>query len=97
MTYHIFHTAKEFWNQVKIYKSKGYTWVQENHPKYDPNVTDNDMPVVLNADDQKTMMFGIINGIHKKKYFSDPKFVKLYNKSLRKKKLEELNFFNEKL
>jgi hypothetical protein len=97
MTYHIFHTTKEFWKQVKIYKSKGYTWVQESHFDYDPNVTDNDMPVVLNSDNQKTMMFGIINGPFKERYFSDPKFVKIYNNSLRKKKLEKLNFFNEKI
>lgn len=91
MPYHIFHTEKDFWNQVKIYKSNGYTWIQENHPKYDPVVNDSHMPVVLNADNQKTMMFCIINGIWKDKYFSDPIFVKSYNKSLRKKKIEKLN------
>jgi hypothetical protein len=91
MAFHIFHTAKDFWNQVKVYKSKGYTWIQENHPRYNPTVTDEDMPVVLNADKNKTMMFGIINSFHKKRYFSDPEFVKLYNASLRKKKLEKIN------
>ena len=90
MAYHIFHTAEDFWKQVKIYKKLGYTWIQENHPKYKPNVNDSHMPVVLNADNEKTMMFGIIDGFHKKKYFSDPKFVRLYNNSLRKKKLEKI-------
>lgn len=90
MAYHIFHTAKEFWKQVKIYKSQGYTWIQDSHFDYNPIVNDSHMPVVLNVDDEKTMMFGIINGIWKEKYFSDPKFIKLYNKSLRKKKLQKL-------
>jgi len=90
MAYHVFHTAKDFWKQVKIYKKLGYTWIQENHPKYNPNVTDSDMPVVLNADDEKTMMFGIISH-HKKKYFADPEFVRLYNHSLRKLKLKKIN------
>ena len=79
MAYHVFHTTKDFWKQVKIYKSKGYTWIQENHHDYDPNVTDSHMPVILNADDKKTMMFGLINGIWKERYFADPKFVKVYN------------------
>lgn len=91
MAFHIFHTAKDFWDQVNIYKSKGYTWIQENHSLYNPTVTDEDMPVVLNADKNKTMMFGIINSFFKKRYFSDPEFVKLYNASLRKKKLEKIN------
>lgn len=90
MAYHIFHTAKDFWNQVNIYKSEGYTWIQECHFDYNPTITENDMPIILNADNSKTIMFSII-GFHKKRYFSDPEFVKLYNASLRKKKLEKIN------
>lgn len=89
MGYHVFHTTEDFWKQVKIYKSKGYTWIQENHPKYNPTVTDKDMPVVLNADNEKTMMFGLVSA-YKELYFKDSIFVKEYNKSLRKKKLEKL-------
>ena len=89
MAYHIFHTADDFWKQVKEYKKLGYTWIQENHPKYDPKVNEEDMPVVLNADHNKTIMFGIIS-FYKDRYFSDPEFVKLYTQSLRKKKLQKI-------
>ena len=94
MAYQIFHVVEDFWNQVNIYKSEGYTWIQENHPNYNPDVRNTDMPVVLKADEYKTMMFGVINGFNKKSYFSDPKFVKIYNKSLRKKKLEKWQQLN---
>lgn len=90
MTHHIFHTAEDFWKTVNDYKVLGYTWIQESHSSYNPNVTEVDMPVLLNVDDEKTLMFGVISA-HKEKYFADPKFVKLYTKSLRKKKLEKLN------
>ena len=90
MAYHIFHTAKDFWKQVKIYKSEGYTWIQESHPDYDPAVNDSHMPVILNVDNNKTMMFGLINGLWKDRYFKDPEFVKLYNQSLRKLKLKKI-------
>ena len=78
MPYHIFHTAEDFWKQVEIYKCKGYTWIEESHPQYIPYVTDKDMPVILNADNQNTIMWGIINGPNKERHFSDPKFVLLY-------------------
>jgi hypothetical protein len=90
MPYHVFHTAEDFWKKVKMYKTSGYCWIQENHPQYDPIVTDIDMPCVLNADDKKTMMYGNIE-IHKDKYFADPKFLIMYNKSLRKLKLKKIN------
>lgn len=90
MAYHIIHTAEDFWQKVKMYKTSGYSWIQDSHSKYDPRVTDVDMPCVLNADDKKTMMYGNIE-VHKNKYFSDPTFVKLYNISLRKKKLQKIN------
>jgi hypothetical protein len=50
------------------------------------------MPVVLNADNQKTMLIGIINSIHKNRYFANPEFVKIYNQSLRKLKLKKINY-----
>jgi len=90
MAYHIFHTTEDFWKQVKYYKSKGYTWIQESHFDYEPTISVSDMPIVLNADNQNTMMFGVINGFNKKRYFLDPVFVKLYNKSLRIKKLQKI-------
>lgn len=90
MPYHIFHNAEDFWQKVKMYKTIGYVWIQENHPQYDPYITDIDMPCVLNADDKKTMMCGNINA-HRDRYFKDPKFVSLFNQSLRKKKLETIN------
>lgn len=89
MAYHIFHSAEDFWEQVKTYKTLGYSWIQESRSSYDPSITDIDMPCVLNADDKKTMMVGNIYA-HKERYFSDPEFVRLYNNSLRKKKLETI-------
>ena len=86
MAYHIFHNVEDFWQQVKIYKSEGYTWIDDNTIRYNPDVTQKDMPCVLNADSYKTMMFSIIE-YNKKSYFSNPEFVKLYQKSLREFKL----------
>jgi len=88
MAYHIFHNVEDFWKQVEIYKSEGYYWIQESH-YYNPKVTQEDMPGVLNADENKQMMFGIIKSC-KTAYFSNPEFVKLYKKSLREKKLERI-------
>lgn len=89
MSFHIFHSADDFWKTVNEYKNIGYTWIQESHFDYNPKVTQNDMPCVLNADDNRTMMFSIIE-LYKDRYFKDPKFVILYNQSLRKKKLETI-------
>ena len=90
MSYHIFHNTENFWKQAHEYKNLGYTWINEPHGKYNPIVTEKDLPVILNADDQKTMMIGVIN-YNRDRYFSDPEFVKLYNSSLRKQKLETIN------
>jgi len=103
MAYHIFHTADDFWKAVAHYKSLGYSWIQDSHfwdpvfsnsmDNYNPKVTDSNMPVILNADENKTMMFGLMSR-YKYRYMSDPKFVELYNKSLRdfrKRKLEKIN------
>ncbi len=90
MKYHIFHKVEDFWLQVEEYKKQGFTWVQESHFDYKPNITQNDMPVVLNADDEKTMMFGIVS-LYKQRYFKFPSFAKEFNKSLRKEKLKEIN------
>lgn len=94
MKYYVFHAAEDFWKVVKEYKTLGYTWIQENHPLYEPTITDKDMPVVLSADDNKTLMFGIISA-HKEKYFAEPVFVKLYTSSLRKKKLEKIKMYDK--
>jgi hypothetical protein len=51
MAYHIFHNVEDFWQQVEIYKSEGYKWIQEYDPRYKPIVTEKDMTCVLNADD----------------------------------------------
>ena len=89
MAYHIFHNAEDFWKQVKIYKSEGYTWIQETDPRYNPVVTQEDMPCVLNVDNVKTMMHSVIK-YNKEWYFADKEFVKLYQKSLREFKLNRL-------
>ncbi len=89
MAYYIFHDEKDFWKKVNDLKSIGYTWIQESHFDYNPTVTQKDIPVILNIDEQKTMMFSIID-YYKSKYFSDPEFVRLYSISLRKKKLETI-------
>jgi len=89
MVYHIFHNVEDFWKQVEIYKSEGYKWVQEYDPRYKPIVTEKDMPCVLNADENETMMFSVIE-YNKDRYFADKKFVKLYQKSLREKKLKRI-------
>ena len=90
--YYIFHAEEDFWKTVKEYKNLGYTWIQESHFDYNPAVNQIDMPVVLNLDDNKTMMFGVVS-TYKEKYFADPKFVKLYTSSLRKKKLEKIKLY----
>lgn len=87
MAHYIFHDEKDFWKTVYEYKNIGYTWIQESHFDYNPTVTQKNMPVILNVDENKTLMFSIIE-LYKDRYFKDPNFVILYNKSLRKKKLE---------
>jgi hypothetical protein len=86
--YYVFLTAKDFWKKAKYWKKKGLLWVEENHPDYDPTVKDTQMPCVL-AVSNGTMMWGDTN-FHTKKYFSDPRFVALYNQQLRKKKLKRI-------
>ncbi len=87
--YYVFLDVDDFWNKVKYWKSKGYLWIQESHIDYTPKVIQNDMPVVLNVDENSTMMYGVVS-FHREKYFSDPTFVKLYNKKLRELKLKRI-------
>ena len=68
MAYHIFHTADDFWKAVNHYKSLGYTWIQESYFDYNPKITDSDMPIILNADENKTMMFGLMSIINLYKF-----------------------------
>lgn len=86
--YYVFLSANDFWEKVNFWKNKGYYWVYENHPLYNPTVTDKDMPCIL-AIDSKTMGWGKVEA-HKEKYFSDPTFVLLYKQELRKKKLNRI-------
>jgi len=86
--YYIFFSEVEFWKKANYWKSKGRTWIQESSQWYNPTVKQINMPCVLNVDD-KTMMYGVV-GFDKEKYFSDPTFVKLYNKTLRKIKLKRI-------
>lgn len=90
MKYHIFHKAEDFWLQVEEYKKLGYIWIQESHFDYAPKVNQDDMPVVLNADDEKTMMWGRVD-MYKHRYLQIPGFAKEFNKSLRKLKIKEIN------
>jgi len=90
MKYHIFHKVEDLWLQVEEYKKQGFIWVQESHFDYKPNITQDDMPVVLNADDDKTMMFGKVS-MYKHRYDQIPGFAKEFSKSLRINKLKEIN------
>lgn len=86
--YYIFFNVNDFWKTVDYFKSEGRYWIQESHLSYNPNVNQQDMPVVLSVDDTN-MMFGIIS-YNKDRYFSDPEFVKFYNYELRKNKLKRI-------
>ena len=74
---------------IKKYLADGYRWIYESSNDYMPNITASDMPIVLNADNYKTLLFGVISA-NKDRYFSEPEFVILYNKALRKKKLNRI-------
>jgi hypothetical protein len=87
--YYVFLDVDEFWDTVKFWRAKGYTLIQESHVDYSPKVIQNDMPVVLNVDDNSTMMYGLV-WFNRERYFSDPTFVKLYNKKLRELKLKRI-------
>jgi hypothetical protein len=86
--YYIFFNIDDFWNKVNYWKSKGCTWLIESHMDYKPTLIQEDMPIVLNVDNN-SMMFGRIDN-HRQRYFSNPTFVKLYNKELRKLKLKRI-------
>lgn len=83
--FYIFFNSEDFWKKVNFWKSKNRVWNIDSHPSYNPTIREKDFPCVLNVDDD-TMMYGIINSCSES-YFSDPFFVKLYNKELRKKKI----------
>jgi len=82
--YYVFFSLVDFWEKVDYWTSKGHKWIHNAQPIVPKNV----LPVVLNVDDT-TIMHGIIEK-HKEKYFEDPTFVKLYNKSLREYKLKRI-------
>ncbi len=86
--YYIFFSEVEFWKKVNYWKSKGRTWIQESHENYNPKVKQEDMPCVLNVDDYY-MIQGKVHS-NEKLYFSDPTFVKLYNKTLRELKIKRI-------
>ena len=88
--FHIIHTLEDVSFYFDEYKSKGYTWIQENHPDYIPQVLEKDLPIILVADEDKTLMFGIIE-YYEEQYFSNPKVLAEYNRTLRNKKLTKLN------
>lgn len=90
--YYIFFNSDDFWKKVQYWKLRGRVWIIEPHPDYNPQLRDKDFPCVLNVD-SKSMMFGVIFNFNKDKYFSDPIFVKLYNKELRKLKLKNINTY----
>ena len=84
--YYIFLNEEDFYKKVSEHIKNDYRWI--NGGDYFPKIKKDDYPIVLNCS-QKSMMFGIF----KDEYFSDPKFVKLYNielQKVRKKKLEKL-------
>lgn len=87
--YYVFFSIEDFWKKVNYWKSKGIYWIHSNYADYNPNVTQDDLPCVLNVD-KNSMLFGKIN-IYKDKYFKDELFIKIYNKELRKFKMKKLN------
>jgi len=87
--YYVFFTVEDFWNKVNYWRSKGISWVQENHPNYNPIIKEDDLPFVLNVD-SVNMGWGKIEA-HRKKYFESTLFVKIYTVELRKHKLRKIN------
>jgi len=87
--FYVFLSLDEFWEKVNYWKSKGFYWVFENHPDYNPTVEKKDLPLVLSIDSH-TMGFGSAATTIRERYFSDPTFVKLYNIELRKLKLKKI-------
>jgi len=77
--YHIIFSVEDALHMMKKYQLDGYTWIYDNR-YYIPNLTNQDMPIVLTADAAKTLLFSIIS-FNKDRYFLDPEFVKLYKKS----------------
>lgn len=87
MAYHVIFNKEDYNELVNSYLKQGFVWI--NGPMDDISVGSNDFPLVLNCDNEKTMMVGIIK-YSKEFYFSNPLFVKKYNEALRKKKLERI-------
>lgn len=87
-TYYIFFEREEFLKELKLLKEDGYHWINA-YDDWIPNLKDSEFPIVLNCDKNKTMMHSIIEN-HKEHYFSDKKFVKIYNYYLRKYKIAHL-------
>ena len=88
--YYVFFTIEDFWNKVNYWKSKGYYWLQESHPSYNPTLNEYDLLCVLSVDDYKTMLHGVVN-FDKERYFRSELFVKIYTTELRKHKLRKIN------
>jgi hypothetical protein len=89
----IIFDVDDFWEKVDYWKSKGKLWIMDYQENYSPRVCQDDMPVVLSIDNFTMMFSKIITG-DENPYFSDPRFVKLYKKELRKRKFKRL--INEK-
>jgi len=84
MPYHIIFDKEDYNELVDSYLKQGFNWI---NGEFIPNL--HEFPLVLNCDDEKTMMVGIIK-YHKDFYFSNTLFRKKYNETLRKKKLERI-------
>ena len=84
MPYHIIFDKEDYNELVDSYLKQGFNWINgEFIPKYL-----HEFPLVLNCDDEKTMMVAVIK-YFKDAYFSDSEFMKLYTVALREKKLQK--------
>lgn len=85
----IIFTLDEAKDIIKKYLADGYHWIYEASSDYMPRLTDADMPILLIADKDKTLLHSIIS-TYKDRYFASPVFVTLYKKALRVKKLNKI-------
>ena len=84
MPYHIIFDKEDYNELVDSYLKQGFNWINgEFIPKYL-----HEFPLVLNCDDEKTMMVAVIS-YFEESYFAEPEFMKLYTVALREKKLQK--------
>lgn len=86
--YYIFFNNEDYLRILTRYINDGYGWIFGGNTILP--LKKEDFPVVLNcSSDDMTLMYGIVEQ-NKKQYFSDERFVKLYNEELDKIRIKKL-------